>query len=407
MTPGGHARPAREVDDRDEPAVLEVQPPAVLAASPRPRGRAGSRWAGGRRARSAPAAAAARDGAGRRGRRRAPAVRCGCPTPARPSTTSETRISAFSCVGFSSQLRAAARQASCGAREQRAWTPPPPSGRRGSRTPRGRRSTRSAIARSAGRGAGRRPRPYQTSALSTSEDGHRLAARDAAERDPRERHRAARRARPPSARAAGASARRRPPTGSPATSVAATRASCSAITVGHAARGGRDELLDASPRGRSPRAGGRSCGSRPPRGRRPRPRRSPRRWATTHRQVADPAVEHVEQHLAADAVGGDGVGRRAHRRRHRARRRRAPRGHDPRAQVAVGQDPEPRRRRGRPPPRSRRRSVICCAASRIGVSGGQSDERGAQQLGAPAARGVERRLGAAGRRPPRSSERAT
>ena len=60
----------------------------------------------------------------------------------------------------------------------------------------------------------------------------------------------------------------------------------------------------------------------------------------THREVADPALEHVEQDLAAAAVGRHGVGGRAHHLRDRRARVDAG-GDHARAQVAVGHDPQP------------------------------------------------------------------
>ena len=58
-----------------------------------------------------------------------------------------------------------------------------------------------------------------------------------------------------------------------------------------------------------------------------------------HREVADAAVEHLDEHLAGHAVAGDGVRGRAHDLRDGGVGRQAG-GQDARAQVAVGEDPE-------------------------------------------------------------------
>ncbi len=101
---GRHPRPAREVDDRDHAAVLEIEPAAVLAACARRRARGGSRSAAGRRARSAPAVGAAPDCSARGGRCPATGVPVCTPHTGRLSTSTETRISAFSWVGSAIQL---------------------------------------------------------------------------------------------------------------------------------------------------------------------------------------------------------------------------------------------------------------------------------------------------------------
>ena len=295
---GGEPGPAGEVGDRDDAAALEVEPAAVLARVPRRRGRAGSPSAAGARARTARAGAAAP------GLRRASRNASGTggpvrmPHTGRPSTTSETRISAFSCVGLSIQLadggdatgRASARTA--------AWRRSRPSGRSGSRSrparPSPARPSPSASACSSWSSSS----VYQTSALSMSDDGtasrratlpsaihangtggvgdrqieqparrrvdhHRLDRRDVGRRHARVVQRDDRR---PQARAGRGDLRRR------------ARAGDRRAQVERAARGHGDEVgvLDHADDAAVRR---------------------------DDREVADPAVEHVEQHLAADAIG--------------------------------------------------------------------------------------------------------
>ena len=187
VTPAGHARPAGEVDDRHEAAVLEVEPPAVLAGvlDDEPAQEAGRRAVGEREARELAqqrrVAARVAERLGERDRR------CASPHTVRLSTTTETRISACSCVGSSSQLRAArCHEASERTSSGFAAVVPRSSGRR----PQAHEPVVDAAADRQrvlderlvlGR---RRARP---SALSTSEPGRRLAPRHAAQRQPGER----------------------------------------------------------------------------------------------------------------------------------------------------------------------------------------------------------------------------
>ena len=59
-----------------------------------------------------------------------------------------------------------------------------------------------------------------------------------------------------------------------------------------------------------------------------------------HREVAHAAVEHLEQHAAAEPVGRDRVGGRRHHGRYRRVAGQTPAATTRRAQVAVGDDPE-------------------------------------------------------------------
>ena len=93
--------------------------------------------------------------------------------------------------------------------------------------------------------------------------------------------------------------------------------------------------------------------------------------AESDREVADPAVEHVEQDLAAAAVGGDRVGGRAHDLRDR-RVGVGAGGHHAGAQVAVGHDPERRRRASTTTHVAPSVGHQLRAASRIVVSGEHS-----------------------------------
>ncbi len=58
-----------------------------------------------------------------------------------------------------------------------------------------------------------------------------------------------------------------------------------------------------------------------------------------HREVAKAAVEHVEEHVAAETIGRARVGRRRHHRRHRHVAGQPVRDH-PRAEIVVGEDSE-------------------------------------------------------------------
>ena len=126
------------------------------------------------------------------------------------------------------------------------------------------------------------------------------------------------------------------------------------------------------------------------------------------REVAEAAIEHLEQHVAAEPVGAAGVRRRRHRGRD-GRVAGQPARDDPCAQVAVGEDPErpvaelddhatwPRRPSSAAPPRGsasrarRRPARRGSARRRAGRAGRRAGLRStsASQLG----RGLEQRAG--------------
>ena len=192
------------------------------------------------------------------------------PHTGRPSTASETSTSAFSCEGCSSQLRAAARQAAT-ERENSGREAIAPCGSGGKPQAARPSTTRAASARSALGGRALVVEPDQRAV--DVRGGHRLPARDAAEREPREgdRRHAALRVR--EVEESPAPPRRRPRTGwpTPRPRAPARRAARSAPAAGAPPR---RRPARPSPPGRAPRAAGRSCGSRRPSGRRPRPRRA-------------------------------------------------------------------------------------------------------------------------------------
>ena len=257
------------------------------------------------------------------------------PHTGRPSTARETSTSAFSCEGCSSQLRAAARQAAT-ERENSGREAIAPCGSGGKPQAARPSTTRAASARSASAGASSSSIPDQRAVDVGGRHG--LAPRDAAEREPRERHR--RHA------ALGLGQVEQPPH---------DRVDDDGLDGRHLGRRhARGVQLD---HGRpQPRRRGGDLVDR----RRPGERRAQLEGAAghdrhqvrvldhaehaagggDHRAVADAAVEHVQQRLAAGHVRGHGVGRRAHRGRDRVGGV-APGGHDAGAQVAVGEDAEP------------------------------------------------------------------
>ena len=237
VTPGRHPGPARQVDDRQRAAVLEVEPSAVLAAvlDDEAAQEAGRRAV--REREPGEQAQQRRVGSGRAGTCRPPACRCARPTPAgcrraprpapapspgsgRRSSCAPTRCQESSertNGGFDavapcwSGLQAAAPQAA-----------------------------HDVVGRAPCRaGADRgvlRPSPNHTIALSMSELGS--ASRRAwlpSASQANDAPGAPRLARPP-ARAAAGSARRPRPSRPRSTLVAATRASCIAITIGCSSR---------------------------------------------------------------------------------------------------------------------------------------------------------------------------
>ncbi len=255
------------------------------------------------------------------------------PHTGRPSTTSETRIRAFSCVGSSIQLLTAADPRLVRAGEQGLG---------------GDRALRVGLEPAVGEAVHDPPgQPHQRllelgvvaarvpDQRAVDVRGRdRLAAGDAAERDPGERHGRVddREVEQPSRCGVDDHGRDRRDVDGRHAGVVQRDDRRAQLGTGlrHLRRRGRARdrraQVERAARGDGDEVGVLDHADHPARRR-------------DHREVADPAVEHVEDHLAADAVGGDGVGGRAHDLRDRAVEV-GPGGHDAGAQVAVGHDPQ-------------------------------------------------------------------